>query len=94
MKSRSAELRSLCALLPIGTPVTKSPCAIVQHKPEPPAKDAGILRWRLRLVSCRIAHGRQTWLESGKRKRAADNPLCAGRPKILNFSPVVEDKQI
>ncbi|HLJ94540.1 MAG TPA: hypothetical protein VKU02_15235 [Gemmataceae bacterium] len=30
----------------------------------------------------------------GKEKRAADNPLCAGRPTFLNFSPVVEDKQI
>ena len=30
----------------------------------------------------------------GKEKRAADNPLCAGRPEILNFSPVVEDKLI
>src|SRR5260370_40453681 len=29
-----------------------------------------------------------------ERKRAADNPLCAGRPTFLNFSPVVEDKQI
>jgi hypothetical protein len=33
-------------------------------------------------------------LGNEKRKRAADNPLCAGRPKILNFSPVAEDKQI
>jgi hypothetical protein len=29
-----------------------------------------------------------------EKKRAADNPLCAGRPRRLNFSPVVEDKQI
>ena len=37
-------------------PIPRSPCGIIQHKPEAPAKGAAVLRWRLRLVGCRCTH--------------------------------------
>jgi hypothetical protein len=60
---------------------------IVERQPEGLAS--------LRILRTAICFGLKVgWKADGKTKRAADNPLCAGRPKILNFSPVVEDKQI